>query len=97
MNNLFFFGELPPNAVNGISLSNEMNLSILKEYFTIKIVEEIVPLKFHNKFSMFKLFLQVKNITYAIKSLFMNKYDYLYLSYPVSLMGSIKILILIIF
>ena len=97
MNKLFFFGELPPNTVNGISLSNEMNLSILKEYFTIKIIEEIVPFKLHNKFSMFKLFLQVKNITYAVKSLFLNKYDYLYLSYPVSLMGSTKILILIIF
>jgi len=95
MKSLFFFGELPPTAVHGISLSNELNIKILSDYFKIKIVEEVVPLRLHNKFSIMKICIQGKNILHAVSNLIFFKYDLLYLCYSVSFFGSLKNLIII--
>jgi len=95
INRLYFFGELPKNAVNGISLSNELNLKILNDFFEIKTMEESIPLRLHNRFSIYKFWLQAKNISFSLVHFLLKNYDVLYLSYSTSFLGSLKILIVV--
>lgn len=53
---LIFFGELPPKTNHGVSISNQINLTFLKEKFDVVVVEEFSDLKFHDRFSVQKMF-----------------------------------------
>lgn len=87
---LLFFGELPPNIIHGISLSNKLNIDILKENITVDIIEEKTSLKQHNKKSLSKI---INIFQYSFKIFRKNKihrYDYFYTVFSLSTFGSIK-------
>jgi glycosyltransferase involved in cell wall biosynthesis len=93
LNKILFFGELAPNIVHGISLSNKLNIDLLKSISQIEVVEEQTTLSQHNKIT----FSKVKNIfTYLKKIYFLNKknsYDYFYVIFSFSAFGSLKTLL----
>ena len=91
---IFFFGELPPKTVHGASLSNKINICILKKVFKIDVIEEFSDLKYHNEFSIEK----VKHFLLPLISSWIcfknNKYDFYYGVIYLSLLGLIKNILL---
>ncbi|MGB2742324.1 MAG: glycosyltransferase [Cognaticolwellia sp.] len=89
---ILFFGELPPYSVNGVSLSNELNLKILKSKNDVCEVIETADLKSSSSLSKLLIILRsIKNFYYKAKAC---KYDYFYFSLPTSKLGGIKVLVL---
>ncbi|MBP1680101.1 MAG: glycosyl transferase [Proteobacteria bacterium] len=90
---ILFFGELPPNIVHGISVSNQLNIDLLAEYFNVDIIEEKSDLQEHMKRNGAKL----KNVfLYATKLMTLNKlnlYDYFYTVFSLSTFGCLKTLL----
>jgi len=88
---ILFFGELPPSTINGISFSNDLVISHLRDDYILDVVEEKSPLKYHNKrflkvIPFFKYFVTIlgKAIT--------KKYAFFYLVFPTSTAGAFKVL-----
>ncbi len=89
---LIFYGELPPNSVHGIAISNQINLKMLDSCFLIDIVEENSKLTEHNKVTVRKIINLLKNnLLIKSKSIF-HRYDYFYLIFSLSTFGSLKTL-----
>lgn len=92
----FFFGELPPKTVHGASLSNKINIYILKKVYDIDFIEEFSDLKYHNEFSIKKakhFLLPLINSWRCFKN---NKYDFYYGVIYLSLLGLLKNILLVI-
>lgn len=89
-NKILFFGELSPNIIHGISLSNRLNIDLLSTKFHIEIVEEKTDLNEHNKRNSSK----IKKILFYLKNVFKlnqkNKYHSFYTVFSLSSFGSIK-------
>lgn len=89
-NKILFFGELFPNIIHGISLSNRLNIDLLSTKFHLDIIEEKTDLNEHNKRNSSK----IKKIFFYIKNIFnlnwKNKYNSFYLVFSFSTFGSIK-------
>ncbi len=86
----FFFGELPPKTVHGASLSNKINIYILKKNYEIDLVEEFSDLKYHNEFSVKKakqFLLPLINSWRYFKN---KKYDFYYGVIYLSFLGLLK-------
>jgi glycosyltransferase involved in cell wall biosynthesis len=81
---IFFFGELPPRTIHGASISNGININILKQFFSVSCVEEYSDLKYHNSFNVSKMkhFLStvLKSWTVSISKKFNFYYGVIYLS-----------------
>jgi glycosyltransferase involved in cell wall biosynthesis len=93
---LLFYGELPPNSIHGIAISNQINIKMLESWFMVDIIEEKNKLLEHNKISINKLANVLKNnLIIQVKSIH-HKYDYFYLIYSLSTFGSLKTLTAII-
>jgi len=95
--NLLFFGELPDQIVHGISISNQINLSILSEKFNLIKISENSKMNEHAKFSFLKFF---KFFIYLLKlieiKLKYKKVKYLYASLSISRFGILKNIFIII-
>jgi len=87
---ILFFGELPPNVVHGVSVSNMINIDILAEIGELTVVEEKWDLKFHNRFA----FKKVANVFQSISEIWMvagrQSFDLYYAVLSVSIFGAIK-------
>lgn len=96
MKKVLFSGELPPNSINGISYSNEINIKFLKEKFNVYVDEEIVDLKLHKKKSILKF----SNFLNRIRRIFFyslyNRFSFFYIVFSASTAGAIKTLSLIV-
>lgn len=97
MKRIIFFGELPPRTIHGTSISNGLNISILRDYFSISVVEEFSDLKFHRSFSFHKIFSFSKSLLIFIKALFIKRYHYYYGVAYFSRSGVLKNLVLVFF
>ena len=92
-NNLLFFGELPTIQTHGVSLSNKINLNILKTRYNVIISEEVTSLTLHSRNPVYKLKQFIKNIyTFLIYNIKYN-YNYFYSTLYLSNFGIIKNLI----
>lgn len=93
---VLFFGELPPESIHGIAIANHINLKMLKSSFEVDIIKEYSDLSEHGKVSLRKIIEVVKyNFAIISKSIF-HKYEYFYLTFSLSIFGSIKTLTAII-
>ena len=93
---LLFYGELPPNSIHGIAISNKINLKMLESSYIIDIVKEKNKLTEHNKISVNKLANVLKNnLLIKLKSI-IHKYDFFYLICSLSTFGILKTLTAII-
>lgn len=89
---LLFFGELPGNFFHGISISNEINLNMLRTAFVVDIIEEYSSISEHNKITVKKLYLFViNNLKIAFKAI-TKHYSYFYLTFSLSSFGCLKTL-----
>jgi glycosyltransferase involved in cell wall biosynthesis len=86
---ILFIGELPPAHTNGISISNQLNISVLSEKFDVDIIEEKYLNNSHGKFDLKKTWYLLQRL-YQIKVYSTNTYSHLYLSLSQNLLGLIK-------
>jgi len=94
---ILFFGELPPNAIHGASISNKINIEILKDKFHVDCIEEVTDLKLHDKISFIKFKLYAKNQIKLLNKLFKTRYDFYYGVIYLSMFGLFKNLLSISF
>lgn len=96
--NIIFFGELPESIVHGISISNKINIDILKEKYNVIIISEESKISDHSKFTYYK-FLKILKYLYLLlkfKKKFI-KIDIFYTSISISRFGMLKNIIIILF
>ena len=87
---IIFYGELYPNTIHGVSISNSMNIKCLYERFNVDIIEEKVSLRYHNIISLNKISHFVKSLlTFSLKNL-NNNYKFFYSPVYVSSFGILK-------
>jgi glycosyltransferase involved in cell wall biosynthesis len=87
---ILFFGELPPYSIHGASISNQINIDLLKKHFIVEVVEEKSAIKYHNKFSFKKLFSFVISLIFLLFKSFRKKYDFFYSVIYLSTFGILK-------
>ena len=87
---ILFFGELPPHSVHGISISNEINVNILKSKHEVTIVEEFSNLRFHNQGSLTKVLSFIKSYLHFFSELLKKRYDMFYGVIYLSTLGIVK-------
>lgn len=94
---VFFFGELPPKTIHGASISNRININILKQIFEVDIIEEYSDLKYHENisFSKFKQFFL--SVYKSWSALLKKKYDFFYGIVYLSTLGLLKNILLVLF
>lgn len=95
MNKLLFTGELPPNSINGIAYSNEINLNLLKKTFNIYIVEEKVIITDHKKITTAKLLINLERFIRIIFLSIIHDFKMFYLTFPTSTTGVLKTITLL--
>ena len=92
---LIFFGEISPNTIHGVSISNSINLNLLQTSYDIDIIEEKNDIKQHNIFTTQKINNFLRSYFIYLKKLFHTKYKYFYGVLYFSSFGIIKNILLI--
>ena len=90
MKRLLFFGELPPNTIHGASISNQINLEMLKKLYIVDIIEEKSILRYHNKFALHKLFNFLSSLLKLIFNVLHKKHAIFYSVIYLSTFGILK-------
>lgn len=90
MEKILFFGELPPNSIHGVALSNQINLHLLDNRFKVFTVIETSILSQHSKLTFFKVRHNIKNVLKLCEYLFKYRFTYFYIVYSNSFWGGIK-------
>lgn len=87
---LLFWGELPPKTIHGISLSSQRILNVLSNKFDVLIVEDNSSFgnNWHKIYSYICSFFKVVLLSF-------KKIDYFYVNAPMSMLGLVKVLIVI--
>ena len=93
---MLFFGELPPASVHGISLSNQLNIDLLRDEFDIVIIEESSDLQKHARFTWAKLLNLLKYVFLVAKHSVKTNFSYFYLCFSMSTIGVIKTFFLVV-
>lgn len=91
---ILFYGELYPNIIHGVSISNLTNLECLKDNYDIKIIEEKSDILYHSKFKFLKLKFFFGAILKFTSTNLYNQYSYFYTPLKISRSGLIINLIL---
>ena len=94
-NKLLFWGELPPENMHGVSISNRVNLNFLSKNFQIDIIQEENIFHHRGKFSVFKITTFLKSYIIIFEKAFKTRYKYFYLVFSLSTFGGIKTLLAI--
>lgn len=94
MHDVVFYGELPPFSLNGVSVSNDINIKCLERNRRVNIVLEKVNLNLHKKFSATKIFAFIHTIFSLIKVIRSTRSKYLYTTLSSSIAGQIKSIII---
>lgn len=89
---LLFYGELPPDSINGIANANHVNLEMLKSYFRIDIIQEKSNLAEHEKISIWKIVELIRNNFLIISKSIFHRYNFFYLTFSLSTTSSFKAL-----
>lgn len=91
MRRILFYGELPPNVIHGVSISNIRILNVLREKYNVEIIEDVSCFQgvFLKLYSFFKSL--VKLLATVIR-----KVDVLYLNCPTSLLGQVKVTVFLV-
>jgi glycosyltransferase involved in cell wall biosynthesis len=89
---LLFYGELPPVAVNGIAISNMINLRMLEDDFEIDILQEKTTLNDRGSNVKGKLLDRISEHYAIMRKTFRRNVDFFYLTFSISYMGALKTL-----
>jgi hypothetical protein len=99
MNNndkLLFWGGLPPETIDGVTISNSINLKILSKTFQIDYIREVNTFRQHGKLSVFKGITFLKSSFSIIQMAYKTRYKFFYLVFSLSTFGGIKTLLAIV-
>ena len=89
---LLFYGELSPDSVHGVAISNTINLRMLEPEFLIHIIREKSNFGHHDRITLSKIFRVSGDLcSIALKSL-KSKYLFFYSVFSLSVFGGIKTL-----
>lgn len=89
-NNLIFVGELPPHTITGVSISNNINLEILRFNYNVVVVEEFYLINQHDRFTLNKAINFFKTLIKYTDILFSNRFNYYYGVIYLSKVGILK-------
>ena len=89
---ILFFGELFPNTIHGIAMSNSRVVAILEKEFKIFVVEENSKLEEHNKLGILKAIKKLNIIFKATYYSIISRFNYFYSPFFNSTFGSLKLL-----
>lgn len=93
---ILFFGEFPPVSNNGVSYSNSININILeKKFLVFKIAENRSDADLFMRSVWTKVYRTVKDIFNFLTHCLKIRSSVLYLSFPSSVSGAVKGLIII--
>ncbi len=95
MKSILFFGELPPKTIHGASISNSINLSMLKDKFFVEIVEEYSEIRQHSKISFNKINSFLISYRKFLKKAIWYKFDFFYGVIYLSTVGIFKNILVI--
>lgn len=87
---ILFYGELPPNAIHGISCSSRINLNLLGESFEVVTIEEKSTLQSARYFKKFDGRLR-EHFSIIVKAI-SRKFNFFYIVFSISSIGSLKTL-----
>ena len=90
MKKVLFYGEYPPFSLNGVAISNQINIELLKINLDVTVVIEKPNILQHKKITSYKFFNNINNIFTIIAYTHKNSYDYFYLVYSNSFFGALK-------
>ena len=93
---ILFFGELPPKTIHGVSISNKINIDVLKTVHSLVLIEEYSALKYHNKPSLSKTISFFKALLSFFVEIFKRRFDVFYGVVYLSLFGILKNFLLLI-
>lgn len=96
MRKLLFFGELPPDIIHGVSLSNELNLSILSKIYNVTKINDRSNFLEPN-FLFSKIYCFICSLINLYKLTRGHKFDVFYASLPTSVFGVAKLYLFIFF
>jgi glycosyltransferase involved in cell wall biosynthesis len=92
---ILFWGLLPPVNINGIAISNRINLNSLSKLFQIERIEEEYSIQNHGKLDLNKFKSIFRSIARLIKKSHTTRYEYFYLVFSLSTGGAIKTLAIV--
>lgn len=92
---ILFFGDLPPDYLDGISISSQINLELLKDHSETTIVAEENDFSKHGKSSLGKISHIIKKNKEVLNHFRKNNFDFFYLTYSLSTFGALKTLCLL--
>lgn len=90
LSNIIFVGELPPHTITGVSISNKINIEILKSKFHVTIVEEYYLINKHDKISLSKAINFLKTYLNYLSLIVKKKYNFYYGVIYLSKFGILK-------
>ncbi|WP_324488525.1 glycosyltransferase family 4 protein [Daejeonella sp.] len=94
---VIFFGELPPSTIHGASISNNINLAILRSKYRVTVIEEFADLKYHDSFSISKGLAFFKSFTKYLLRLVPKSHSIYYGVVYLSKAGICKNILLVFF
>ena len=89
---VLFSGELPPDSLHGVSISNELNINILDEFFNLVIHKEYSNLYLHSNYGFQKFKLFFSNFSNFLILVLGKKYEFLYITMSTTKFGKVKFL-----
>ncbi len=95
MKSVLFFGELPPRTIHGASISNSINLLMLKDKFIVEIVEEFSEIRHHSKISFNKIKSFLISYRIFFNKTIRHKFDFFYGVIYLSTFGIFKNILVI--
>ena len=91
-NKILFFGELAPRVIHGISLSNRLNVELLRNHAEVHTIEEKTNIAEHKKRNRSKIVRTLRNVREIYRTNKLEKYNYFYTVFSLSTVGSLKTL-----
>ncbi len=89
-NKILFLGELPQNVIHGISISNEINIELLRKKFQVLIIEELSKIESNSAFKLSQIAYFFHRLLKLVSYSFLYNFKYFYLILSLSSFGLLK-------
>ena len=93
--NMLFFGEIPGAVAHGVSVSNRININLLKEYFKVFCIQESSLFGSSRTKYLYLRMLEIIILPYQVYQLRKFKFKFLYFTLSLSIFGLLKNLLLL--
>ncbi len=87
---ILFLGELPQNVIHGISISNSINIELLKKKFLVFIIEELSKIETNSTFKLPQIIHFFHRVFSLLRYSVFYNFKYFYLILSLSSLGLLK-------